>query len=180
MEQRHLQKQKLIQSYSNTTEAAGKIGIFPALLTNGIETLLRLIEKIFTASLAVGYIPKSWRRVKMIFIPKPRRASYELAKSFRPISLISFFLKTMERLVDHSIRMGPLKRFLLHKSQHAYQRGKSSETALHDLDSIIESALHHKVFALGAFLDVEGAFDNTSSDAMCMACNNHSVHSTPL
>jgi hypothetical protein len=35
--------------------------------------------------------------------------SYELAKSFRPINLTSFLLKTMARLVDQSIRMGPLK-----------------------------------------------------------------------
>jgi hypothetical protein len=34
------------------------------------------------------------------FIPKLGRISYELAKSFRPISLTSFLLKTMERLFE--------------------------------------------------------------------------------
>jgi hypothetical protein len=72
----------------------------------------------------------------------------------------------MERLVDQSIRMGPLKRFPLELSQHTYQRGRSSETALHDLVSRIESALSRKTVALGAFLDVEGTFDNTSFEAM--------------
>jgi hypothetical protein len=43
------------------------------------------------------------RAVRVIFIPKPGRDSYELAKSFRPISLTSFFLKTMERLVDSDV-----------------------------------------------------------------------------
>jgi hypothetical protein len=56
--------------------------------------------------------------------------------------------------------MGPIKRFPLERSQHAYQRGRSSEASLHDLVSRIESALGHKIFAFGAFLDVEGAFDN--------------------
>jgi hypothetical protein len=41
----------------------------------------------------------------IIFIPKPSRDAYELAKSFRPMSLTSFFLKTME-LVDSYIRPG--------------------------------------------------------------------------
>jgi hypothetical protein len=81
--------------------------------------------------------------VRVIFIPKPGRTLYELAKSFRPISQTSFLLKTMEKLVDQSIRMGPLKRFPLVRSQHAYQRGGSSETALHDLVSRIELALGH-------------------------------------
>jgi hypothetical protein len=83
----------------------------------------------------------------VIFIPKPGRTS-------------------MERLVDQSIRMGPLKKIRLECSQHAYQSGRSSETALHDLVSRNESALGHKIFALGAFLDEGGAFDNTSFEAM--------------
>jgi hypothetical protein len=62
----------------------------------------------------------------------------------------------MERLVDQSIRMGPLKIFPLERSQLAYLRGRSSETALHDLVSRIKTAVGHKIFALGAFLDVEG------------------------
>jgi hypothetical protein len=100
-------------------------------------------------------------------IPKPGRTSYELARSFRPISLTSFVLKTMERLVDQSIRVGLLKRFPLEHSQHAYQRSRSSETALYKVVSRIKSAVGHKTFALGAYLDVEGAFDNTSFEAMC-------------
>jgi hypothetical protein len=82
----------------------------------------------------------------------------------------------MERLVDQSIRMVPLKRFPLKRSQYAYQRGRSSETALHSLVNRIESAICHKIFALGAFLNVEGAFDKTSFEAMGKACADHEVH----
>jgi ribonuclease HI len=160
-------------------KSAGEDGVFPALLKNAIEILCRPLEKIFTACVALGYIPKAWRNVRVVFIPKPGRASYELAKSFRPISLTSFFLKTLERLIDLYIRTGPLKGYPLHEAQHAYQRAKSCETALHDLVSRVELALNHKIFALGAFLDVEGAFDNTSFDAIKMACDEHYVHSTP-
>jgi flagellar biosynthesis regulator FlaF len=53
------------------------------------------------------------RAVWVIFIPKLGRDSNELARSFRPISLSSFFLKTMERLMDFYIRAGPLKSFTL-------------------------------------------------------------------
>jgi hypothetical protein len=53
--------------------------------------------------------------VRVIFIPKPGRSSYELAKSFRPISLASFFLETMEmeKLVDLHIKEGPLEDYPL-------------------------------------------------------------------
>jgi hypothetical protein len=43
--------------------------------------------------------------VRVIFIPKPGHTSPQLVKPFRPISLTSILLKTMEKLVDQSIRM---------------------------------------------------------------------------
>jgi hypothetical protein len=92
--------------------------------TTRIEILSGPLVKIFTACLALGYIPEAWQRVSVIFIPKPGRTLYELAKSFRPISLTFFLLKTMERLVDQSTRMGHLIRFPLEPLQHAYQRGR--------------------------------------------------------
>ena len=49
----------------------------------------------------------------MTFIPKPGKANYTEAKAHRPISLSSFMLKMMEKLVDRHIRdeilgLGPL------------------------------------------------------------------------
>jgi hypothetical protein len=97
----------------------------------------------------------------VIFIPKPGRDSYELAKSFRPISLTSFFMKTMERLMTEE-----LKSFSLMESQYAYQRGRSNEAALHDLVQKIKGSLNQKKFALGVFGDVDRAFDNASFSSM--------------
>jgi hypothetical protein len=65
-------------------KSVGEDGIFPARLKNGIEILSGPLAKIFTACLALGYIPEAWQKVKVIFIPKPGRTSYQLAKSFRP------------------------------------------------------------------------------------------------
>jgi hypothetical protein len=93
----------------------------------------------FYGRLAYGYILLALRTLRVIFIPKPGHDSYKLAKSFRPISLTSFFLKTMERLVDSNIKAGPLKSFSPMESQYAYQRGRSTEAALHDLVQKIES-----------------------------------------
>ena len=113
-------------------------------------------------STALGYIPKSWRRVKVIFIPKPGRQTYTETSSFRPISLTSFLLKILERLVEINIR----NKIQLHDMQFAYQKSKSTETALHKLVDRIEGALKIKEFALGIFIDISGAFDNASFDAI--------------
>jgi hypothetical protein len=65
----------------------------------------------------------------------------------------------IEKLVDIHIRDGVLKEHPLHQNQYAYQSGKSTEVALHNVVTRTESAIKYKVIVLGAFLDIEGAFD---------------------
>jgi hypothetical protein len=45
-------------------------GIFPALLQLEIDQIIELFATIFTASLALGYLPE-WQKVQVWFIPKP-------------------------------------------------------------------------------------------------------------
>jgi hypothetical protein len=83
--------------------------------------------------MAYGFIPTAWRQVKVTLIPKPGKRDYNEAKAYRPISLSSFLSKTMEKTVDRHIRDSALKKYPLHRNQHAYQIGKSTETALHNV-----------------------------------------------
>jgi hypothetical protein len=51
-------------------------------------------------------------------------------------------------------------------TQYAHQRGRLTEATLHDLVQKIERSLNQKEFALGVFLDIDGAFDNASYGSM--------------
>lgn len=90
-----------------------------------------------------------------------RKSGPQHCKDFRPISLSSFLLKIMERLLSLQItqRLTPGN---FSEAQHAYRKGRSVETALHEVVGSIEQALNHKEYALAAFLDVEGAFNNVN------------------
>jgi hypothetical protein len=57
----------------------------------------------------------------------------------------------------------------LNRNQHAYQLGKSTETALHNVVTRIENAIQYKDIALGAFLD------RTSFDTIIQAAGRHGV-----
>jgi hypothetical protein len=83
--------------------------------------------------MAYGFIPTAWRQVKVMFTPKAGKLDYTEAKAYRPISLSAFLLKMMEKLVDRHIRDSALKDHPLHRNQHAYQTGKSTKTALHNV-----------------------------------------------
>jgi hypothetical protein len=68
-----------------------------------------------------------------VFILKPRRSSCSGPWDFRPLSLTSFLLKTVERLVGSFLMEEVLALLSLHPNQHVYQAGKSVVTALHQL-----------------------------------------------
>ena len=159
-------------------KSPGMDGIFPALLQQGQEILIPYLIKIFRTCLATGFVPAAWREVKVVFIPKPGRSVYCGPRDYRPISLTSFLLKTMERLVDRFLRDEVLVYKPLHPNQYAYQTVKSVDTALHQLVVRVEKALDQREIAAGVFLDIEGAFNSTSYDSMCTALARHGVDYT--
>ena len=146
-------------------KAHGADGIIPKMLQVVSQTILDWLAMIFKASLHLGIIPKAWQKVRVVFIPKSGKTSHSTAKDFRPISLSSFLLKTMERLVDLEIRL-KIPKGLLSNSQHAYMKGKSTETALHEVVGYIEKGMKDKEYVLAAFLDIEGAFNNVKTESI--------------
>jgi hypothetical protein len=81
----------------------------------------------------------------------------------------------MAKLVDRHIRDGAMRTHPIHRNQHAYQAGKSTETALHSVVTRIENAIQYKEISLGAFLDIEGAFDRTSFNTIIQAAGRHGI-----
>src|SRR5579875_3448333 len=91
--------------------------------------------------MTLGHIPKDWRRVRVVFIPKPGKSNYEIPSSWRPISLMSFELKTLERLVDWYVRVPELIGKLRSNQQFAYIAGVSTDAAIHQVVARAEAAL---------------------------------------
>lgn len=161
-------------------KSAGPDDIIPVLLQKAPDNILNGICHIFRASLKLAHTPKLWKLSKVVFIPKPGRNDYHSAKAFRPICLTSVLLKTLERLVDRYIRDKCLKIIDLSPDQHAFRKTRSTDSALHALISDIEKALLDKEDSLSVFLDIEGAFDNTTVAAICTAARAKGVSSVAI
>jgi len=111
------------------------------LLQEALEQVIGPLTRTLRACIALGYTPKAWKLARVVFIPKLGRTHCTSAKDFRPISLTSFLLKTLEKLVDAYLKNVIHVRQPLHASQHAYTAGLSTETALHSLVTQIEGQL---------------------------------------
>ena len=90
---------------------------------------------VYKACIALEFTPMLWKESKVVFIPKPGKERYDKAKSFRPISLSNYLLKGLEKLCVWKMEedMKPI-----HKNQHGFQRGKSTESALSKTVNVIE------------------------------------------
>lgn len=157
-------------------KSPGPDGIIPIMMQKLQVVICRWLKTLFIASLRFNYIPCSWRKVKVIFIPKIGRSGHDSTKDFRPISLSSFILKTLERILDEYIRSSLINRGLS-SNQHAYMKGKSTETALHEVVRTVERSLYFKQFTMAAFLDIEGAFNNVSTDSITQSLTRLGIDS---
>jgi hypothetical protein len=84
-------------------------------------------------------------------------------------------LKMMEKLVDRHISDEILGLCPLHRYQFAYQPGTFTKTALHHVITHVEEAVENRKFTLGAFLDMETAFDSTSFDIITKTAKRYGL-----
>ena len=87
----------------------------------------------------------------MVFIPKAEKINHNMTKDYRPSSLSSFLLKTMEKLIDLHVRE-KLQPNNFSVAQYAYLKGKSVETALLEIVGFIEDSSNMKITRWELFL----------------------------
>ena len=156
-------------------KAPGPDGIYPKMLQVALPFIGRPLVNMIKACIALSIIPTEWGKTKVTFLPKPGKSDYGTPKAFRPISLTSYLLKTAEKLVDKHLKEGALKRKPIHRCQHAFRAGHSTEVALHQLLRTTEKALFRREVVVAGFMDIEGAFNQTPTNVMGSAMRRFGV-----
>ena len=157
--------EKAVESFGKD-KAAGFDELKPVVLQHLDAAALAFLTNLFRASYLLGYIPTCWRESKVIFIPKPGKDSYCVPRSWRPISLMTFIVKAMERVLLWHMQKTNFVDRPLSANQHAFRKGRSTESALTIFVEYAERALIKHEFMLGIFLDIQGAFDNVTIRGM--------------
>lgn len=150
-------------------KSPGLDGITPrALQALGTLAIIR-ITILFKVCIEIGYTPERWRCSKVVFMAKPNKESYSKVGSFRPLTLSSFLLKALERLVIWELEEKTFKIRPVSSNQHAFRKGFSTDTALSSLVDKIESSITRGSCTLVVFCDIEGAFNSVSSKSALQA-----------
>ncbi len=155
-------------------KAPGADELKPCIFKHLGDKSIHRLTTMYRASYLLGYTPEQWRNARVVFIPKEGRDP-ALPRSFRPITLSSFIIKIMERVLMWQLNETSLLHNPLSVKQHAFRKGRSTESALSNMAEHIESALVKNEFALGVFLDIQGAFDNVQPESIIQGMRDKDI-----
>ena len=163
--------QEAINSFKSK-KSPGTDGIHPLVLQHLPTEAIKYLEIIYRICLLIGYTPTKWKECKVVFIPKPGKDTYDSAKSWRPISLTNYLLKTLEKICSwHMDEM--LVTHPVHTRQHGFRSDRNTETSLSNVVNYIEKYIYNGQHVLGVFLDIQAAFDTIDPDKVKVSLSEH-------
>ncbi len=110
-------------------KSGGPDGVRADVLRNCAKQLAVPLSMLFQKSLDNGALPQDWKMANIIPIYK-RKGSKKDAGNYRPVSLTSQVVKTMERIVRKSLAEFARRKNIISKHQYGFQAGKSSGSQL--------------------------------------------------
>jgi len=113
-----------------------------------------LLIKIYNSILYHGNFPNQWGHSLVVLIPKPDGGG------LRPISLLSCFLKVMEKIIYNRIQWHVESQYIIPYIQLGFRPDRSCIDSLIILASDTSKGFINKSHTASAFLDIKGDFDN--------------------
>ena len=129
------------------------------LMLGTTTSLFHHLARLFTSSIQLGYITTAWKLATLHMLLKPDKLP-SLTTSYRPISLISSFMKLFERVIEQRLRSHLEHIGFINKHQSGFKKAKSTDDHLFRLSQSIMESFNRGEHVVAAFLDVEKAFDN--------------------
>ena len=128
---------------------------------------------IFNCSVTSGIVPD--KLIIAWVVPIYKSGKTNIFSNYRPISVLPFFSKILERIV-HKRLYNFISRFdLLHKSQFGFRPGRSSYMAILEAYNKITSSIDSKNNVIGIFLDLSKAFDTINHDILLSKLSHYGV-----
>lgn len=122
--------------------------------------------RLYRASLELGYVPSSWKTVKIVVLQKPGKADYTKPKAYRPISLIPTISKGLEAVIAARLSYIVERYKLLPENHFGARPKRSAEQALNlVIEKVYQAWRKHKILTLVSF-DMKGAFNGVHAHVL--------------
>ena len=141
-----------------SSQAVGSDGIPHKIIAKSLPTLGPYLVQLFNASLLGGAFPTAWKKSLLVAIKKTSIPSS--ASDFRPVALLCFLSKVLEKLAHDQISSYIRQNKLLDPLQTGFRPYSSTETALLKLTEDIRFGKSKRLMTFLLQFDFSKAFDS--------------------
>ncbi|KAI4897477.1 hypothetical protein NFI96_008599 [Prochilodus magdalenae] len=151
---------QLLESSNPTTYPLDPIPS-PLLRSISLE-LLPFISSLINSSLSSGYVPQAFKTARVVPILKKPSLDSSDVSSYRPVSLLSFLSKILERAVYNQVSFFLSQNQLQDINQSGFKPAHSTETALIAVTERLQTARSAKLSSVLILLDLYAAVDTVN------------------
>lgn len=166
-----------IKKHASTisSDAIGCDGISRKMINMVLIEIMPIICHIFNFSLTSKTFPNIWRFANVIPIPKVSNPS--LPSHYRPISILPFLSKILERIIHFQLTLFLTRHNILSPFQSGFRLGHSTVTALAKVFDDIRYGMDNKQVTILALLDFSNAFNNVDYDILLAVLESINISS---
>jgi hypothetical protein len=149
-----------IVNKQNISKSPGEDGFNALIIKNLYKIDASFLTNFFNKCLTLGIFPEKWKTSIIKVIRKSGDRDYTKPNAYRPISLLSIFVKILEKLLINRINYYLNSNGLLDENQYGFTPQKSTIDAIHSAVVFVWQAFEKHGYTLLITLDIVGAFDN--------------------
>ncbi len=131
-------------------------------------------------SLLTGIFPTAFKQARVTPLLKQPTLNTSLLENYRPVSLLPFIAKTLERVVFNQLSSFLSKHNLLDANQSGLRRGHSTETALLSVTEALRNAKADSKSLVLILLDLSAAFDTVNHQILLSTLSSLDITGIPL
>ena len=143
--------------HSKSKKSTGFDNIDSYIVKQIAPQIVNQLANIFNKSFLTGIVPSKLKIAKVIPLYKTKDPA--LFSNYRPISLLPFFSKILERLMHNRLYNFLTEHNILAMNQFGFRKNYSTFLALMDLVDNISKNIDEGNYSIGIFLDLSKAFD---------------------
>ena len=153
---------KLIMASPNK---GSQINSIPVYVYKKISNFISpILCNIFNKSVTDGKFPNILKLARVTPIHKNK--SHKIISNFRPISVLSFISKILEKLMKTRAMNFIDTHDLFYDKQFGFRTGYSTTDAILELVDSCTTSLDNKLYTIAVFLDLSKAFDTVNKNIM--------------